>query len=337
MNVERISLSEWDRMLPSAGFEVFHTPEALSVLETHTDGELHLLGATKGEQPLALMPAFLRQNGIGTAVFSPPPGMGVPRLGPILMPTSPKRRKREKLNREFTDGALDELGGNGSRTLFRMECNAAYDDPRPFLWADFDVSNAFTYCLGIGGNVEEIRSSFSKSLRREVRDAEDLPIEIAIEGIEGVRAVYEDTRARYEEQDEPFPIEWAYVRDLVSGLGDRVRVYVARDSNGEFLSGITVLYSNEMAYFWQGGARADYEGTSVNSAVHWRIIEDIATDPDLASITRYDLMGANTERLCRYKAKFSADLVPYYVVESNGAVMTIAKTAYTFGRNYLPS
>lgn len=332
MNVERINLSEWDRMLPSDGFEVFHTREALSVLEQHADGELHLLGAKKGEQPLALMPAFVRKNGVGTTIFSPPPGMGVPRLGPILMPTSPKRRKREKLNREFTDGVLKALGGSDARTLFRMESNAAYDDPRPFVWADFDVSNAFTYCLEIDGNVEKIRSSFSKSLRREVKDAEELPIEISVEGEEGARAVYEDTRARYEEQDEAFPLEWAYVRDLVSALGERVRVYVVRDSNGEFLSGITVLYSNDMAYFWQGGARADYEGTSVNSAVHWRIIEDIATDPDLEHIRQYDLMGANTERLCRYKAKFSADLVPYYVVESNGAAMSLAKSMYSLLR-----
>lgn len=333
MNVERIDLSEWDRMLPSTGFEVFHTPEALSVLNEHADGELHLLGATKGEQPLALVPAFVQRRSMGTAVLSPPPGLGVPRLGPVLMPTSPKRRKREKLNREFAEAVVDRLGGDDSRTLFRMECNVTYDDPRPYVWAEFDIESAFTYVLDVDDmDTEPIRSSFSKSLRREIRDAEDLPIEIGLEGIEGAQAVYDDTRSRYEEQDEPFPLEWAYVRDLVDALGERARTYIARGPGGEFLSGITVLYSNDAAYFWQGGTRATYEGTSVNSAVHWRIIEDLATDPELDGVTQYDLMGANTERLCRYKSKFSAELVPYYVIESNGAAMALAKTAYSLLR-----
>ncbi len=332
MNVERITLPEWESMLPSDGFEVFHTPEALAVLDAHAEGELHLLGARKGEQPLALVPAFVRRSSIGSAVFSPPPGMGVPQLGPLLMPTSPKRRKREKLNREFADAVVDQLVESGSRTLFRMECHAGYDDPRPYLWSDFDVKNAFTYVLDIDDDTDAILSSFSKSLRREVRDATELPVEIGLEGVDGARAVYEDTRTRYEEQGESFPLEWAYVRDLVEALDERTRVYVARDPDVEFLSGITVLYSNDLAYFWQGGARATYEGTSVNGALHWRIIEDIATDPELAGIRKYDLMGANTERLCRYKAKFSADLVPYYVIESNGPAMTLAKTAYSLLR-----
>jgi hypothetical protein len=43
--------------------------------------------------------------------------MSVPRLGPILMPTSPKRRKQEKVNREFTDEILDELDIHSSRTV----------------------------------------------------------------------------------------------------------------------------------------------------------------------------------------------------------------------------
>ncbi|ADJ15450.1 lipid II:glycine glycyltransferase FemX [Halalkalicoccus jeotgali] len=331
MNVERIDLAEWERMVPD-GCEVFHTPEALSVLAEHAAGELHLLGAKKGEQPLALVPAFVRQSAVGTAVFSPPPGMGVPRLGPLLMPTSPKRRKREKLNREFTAAVVKHLVGEGSRTLFRMECPAAYDDPRPYRWTDFDVESAFTYVLAVDGDTDALLSSFSKSLRREIRDAEELSVGIETEGLDGARAVFEDTRARYAEQDEPFALEWPYVRDLLEALGDRARVYVARDPDGRFLSGITVLYSNDMAYFWQGGARATYEGTSVNSALHWRILEDLATDPELENVYKYDLMGANTERLCRYKAKFSADLVPYYVIESNGPAMTIAKTAYSLLR-----
>jgi hypothetical protein len=71
-----------------------------------------------------------------------------------------------------------------------------------------------------------------------------------------------------------------------------------------------------------------YENVSINNLLHWTILEDIATDDDLESVSKYDLVGANTERLCDYKSKFGGDLVPYYVVESAGTSMTIAKRTY---------
>lgn len=356
MRVEQLELSEWKTALPSDGFEVFHLPEALEVVDCHTDGELKLFGGFKGQQPIALLPVFVQRRSVGTAVTSPPPSLGIPRLGPILMPCSPKRSKREKVNREFTESVLQQLGPDidldrrlaeagvnsplaeqvldrldvDSRlTLFRMECNTAYGDPRPYSWGNLRVEPNFTYVLDLDGRgAEDVRRSFSKSLRREIRDAENLDVTVRTEGLRGARDVFRATEARFAEQDEPFGLTWPYVRDLFEALGDRAQTYVARDGDGEYLSGITALYSNDRAYFWQGGAKAIYEGTAVNGLIHWRLVEDLIEDPPVGSVTRYDLMGANNERLCRYKAKFGAELVPYYVVESSGAGMAVAKRAY---------
>jgi hypothetical protein len=329
MRVERLNISDWNDALPGTGVEVFHTAEALEVLDDHATGELRLYGGFKGQQPIGLFPAVVQDRSIGTAVLSPPPGFGVHRLGPVVMPTSPKQRKREKVNATFTEEVLDDIGVDDSLTLFRAVCGAGYADPRPYAWSDFDIETKFTYLLDLSETTpDEALTSFSKSLRREIRDGADLDVEIGREGIDGARAVFEDTKVRYQEQDHSFPLSWGYVRDLVDALEDRCRVYVARTPGGEFLSGITVLYSDDAAYFWQGGTRATYENVSVNSLLHWRVIRDVIEDPPIESVTNYDLMGANTERLCRYKSKFGADLVPYYVVESQGAGMDVAKRAY---------
>lgn len=356
MRVERLDLADWGDALPADGFEVFHLPEALAAIDDHAPGDLHLYGGFKGEQAVALLPLVVRDGPLGTAAFSPPPGMAVPRLGPILMPTSPKRRKREKVNREFTEGVLDRVGidltGQLARagvdspfarrvgeqvesglTFFRMLCGTDYGDPRPYVWDDLHVEPQFTYHLDLESTTPDaVKKSFSKSLRREIRDAEALDVTVDREGMDGAREVFEDTVDRYEEQDEALGLTWPYVRDLLVGLDERARTYVARDPSGNYLSGITVLYSNDSAYFWQGGTRAVHEGTSVNSLVHWRIVEDILEGSPVESVTTYDLMGANTERLCRYKAKFGADLVPYYLVESSGRTMDAAKRAYRFVR-----
>ena len=331
MRIEHVDEEEWERALPKRGFEPFHTPEALSVLDRHTSGELHRLVGYKGDQPIGIFPVIVQQRLVGKVVLSPPPSMGVPRLGPLLMPASPKQRKQEKLNQRFTEQVLERLGVDDSRTLTRFICPPTYDDPRPYTWEGMGIETAFTYSVETSdGDAEELLGSFSKSLRREIRDGQELDVAVSVEGPEAARPVHEQTRKRYEEQDRAYSLEWEYVDDLTQTLAktNRCRVYTARTPDGTFLSGITVLYSNDAAYFWQGGTRATYEGVSINSLVHWKILEDIIENPPYESIERYDLMGANTERLCQYKSKFGATLVPYYVVESSGSQMELAKKTY---------
>lgn len=329
MRVERLSLSEWGEHLPATGYEVFHTPPALSAMQRHTSGELHLFGGFKGDQPVGLLPVVEGTRAVGRTVLSPPPAMNIPRLGPIVMPTSPKQRKRERVNKTFVEAVLEELGTDGPLSLLRLITPLAYEDPRPFRWADFDLTTRYTYLVDLADtDPEAVMASFSKSLRRDVTNARDSDVTVAVEGHDATRAVFERTRARYAEQDRGFPLSWRYVSDLVAGLEDRARTYVVRDADGELLSGVTALFGPDSAYFWQGGTRAESD-VAVNSLLHWRIIEDVLTDPELASVTAYDLMGANTERLCEYKGKFAGDLVPYYEVETDGPAMNLAKTAFS--------
>ncbi|MGQ4556059.1 GNAT family N-acetyltransferase [Halobellus sp. GM3] len=329
MQLERLSVSEWADALPNSGIDVFHFPEALEVLDEHTAGSMELLGGFKGDRPTALLPVFVRDPPVGRVVTSPPPGMGVPRLGPIVMPASPKRRKQERVNQTFADLVVEELDLDAPTTLFSMTCHPQFRDPRPYRWADFDVGTRFTYRLDLADNTpDDVLGGASKSLRREISDARDLDVRIEREGQSSLRRIFEETSARYAEQGESFQQTWPYVRDLFEALGDRARVYVARGADGSFLTGVTVLYSPEDAYFWQGGSRTVYEGVAVNSVLHLRVIEDIVADPPTDSVHSYDLHGANTERLCRYKSKFGGELVPYHVVDTGGYRMTLATELY---------
>lgn len=327
MHVERLSVAEWDDVLP-AGAGVFHQRPVLEVLDAHTEGDLTLYGGFKGDQPVALLPMFVRRFPFCRVAVSPPPGLGLPHLGPVFHHNGAKRRKREQVNQAFSEQVVADLNVLAPNAVFRMVCSPGYADPRPYEWEALELAPAFTYVLDADRPLDDILGQFSRSLRREIRQGADLDVTVQVEGLDAARTVFDETAARFAEQDEPFLPTWDYVRDLVSALDDRCRVYVARDASGAFLGGITVVYSDDTAYFWQGGTRATYENVSVNSLVHWAILEDIVTDESLADITRYDLMGANTKRLSRYKAKFGPELVPYYVVESNGLGMKFAKGLY---------
>jgi hypothetical protein len=330
MELRELSLAAYERALPEEGHELFHRPAALSVLSEYAPAsELVLYGGFKGDQPVALLPVFVRDLPLGGRVVSSPvPGMHVPHMGPIAMPTSPKQRKRERVNRRFVEAVLEEVGVD-SRTLLYLLCSPAYDDPRPFEWADQSVGVSFTYDVPVdGADPETILRRFSKSRRREIRTAEEADVTVTVGDREDARSIFEQTSARFAEQDEHFGLGWPFVRDLYDALGEDARSYVARGPDGDFLSGILALRSGDAVSFWLGGVRADVENVSVNSLLHWRIVRDVAEDPALSGATRYDMVGAGEYRLSKYKSKFNPRLRRYYVVDSGGTKMDVARAAY---------
>lgn len=330
MELEELTLAEWGDALPDSGYEVFHKPAALSLLEKHSGrSSLRLLCGRKGQQIVGLFPVFINRLPLGVKIIaSPPPGMHVPHLGPIVNSSSPKQRKIERVNQRFTHAVVDELDLN-SRGLVHIVCSPEYRDPRPFTWDDLSVRTSFTYNIQLGDrDTDSVLNTFSKSRRREIRSGKKLDVSVELGDLQDVKQVYEQTKERFSEQNEYFGLSWPFVRDLYSDLQEDARVYVARGPDGSFFSGILVLYSNDSASFWLGGVRIDYEDVSMNTLLHWSIIRDIIEDPALESISRYDMVGAGEYRLSKYKSKYNPQLLPYYVVHSGGAKMEVAKVAY---------
>ena len=331
MRIEKLGFSGWEDALPDEDFDVFHTREALQVLDEHTSADLRLYGGFKGQQRIGLAPMLVHDRQVGRLVTSPPLGFGVGRLGPIVTPTSPKQRKRERVNRAFIEQLLEATGAHERTTLFRMSCDTSYTDPRSFIWAGFNVIPSFTYQIDLNPTrtPDEVLSSFSQNRRKEVRNRTDA-ISVRTDKPRGAELVYESIKERYGEQGLSLPYSKQYVLDLVDALDERARVYAAESDTGEFLSGMIVLYSNDTAYHWKGGTKRmnSDSSQSANGLLHWQIMEDILTDPALDSITQYDMYEANNERLVRYKSSFGGDLVPYYTIESKGVGMKVAKAFY---------
>jgi len=329
VTIEELDIEGWRDALPMSGYEPFHDGDALAVINDHTDAELRLFGAFKGGQTVGLLPIFVTDRVVGRTVFSPPPSMGIPQLGPIITPLSPKRRKHEQINDALADHVVETLQLDRRTTIFRMVCPAGYD-PRPYEWNGFDLQTRFTYTVDLGDtDLETIMGQFSKSLRNEMRRYGTLDLSIEREGLDSALRIYDDLVDQYAKYNAPVPMSKEFLTDLLTTLADdRWRVYVARTPDGEYQSGIIVLLSPDRAYYWQGGVAASYENVSVNTILQRVILEDLLTDPTLDSVTQYDLVGANTKRLCDYKGKFNSKLEPYYAVESSSTAMAFAKSTY---------
>lgn len=330
MNIEKLTLSEWGKALPETRFEVFHTPQMLGVIDDYTSGELHLLTGFNCGELVAFLPLFVQDGPVGaTIATSPPPGISIPHLGPILNGDGEDPEDRLTINLRFVEAMLEYIDADSTRTLLWMVCSPKYHTPCPYKKAGLDITPRFTYQVDVNhSSFEDVSDNFSKSMRWEMRKGEELDVFIERGGLEEAHAIHRAVTDLYEELNVNFSMEWEFLQDLITSLGWRCRVYVARGPEGEQLSGIVVLYSNDKAYYWMGGLRASYENISVNTLLHKRIINDIINDPPRESIETYDLVGANIERLCDYKSQFGGDLVQYNLIESENITMNIAKRAY---------
>ncbi|MDG5776846.1 GNAT family N-acetyltransferase [Haloarculaceae archaeon H-GB1-1] len=310
----------------SAQGSAFHYDEFLDVVADHLDATVHRLVGFKGQEPVGIFPVFELRKGISTAVFSPPPDMGLSQMGPAMLNVDKlKRRKAEKRRRRFIGGALDWIEDVVDPSYVHVRTHYRHQDHRPFVWNDFDLSPRYTYVLDLTPGKDEIMTEFSSDARRNVRNTDDDAFEIEERGIDAVADIVDHLRRRHEEQGISYPVTADFVSDLYRNLPDgTVRTYVCT-VDGSYASGMITLEDETSVYRWQGGARPMGDVTlPVNDLVDWRVISD-AID---RGKERYDLIGANTPQLCEYKSKFGPELESYQAAERGTRTMRMVSRLY---------
>lgn len=296
----------WNSLVErSSQTEVFHRYEALEVQVGHADATLHPFAGYEDGEPVGIFPVFELQHGFVTTAFSPPPRLRVPYLGPAMIdPDHLDAYETAERTRGFVNGVLDRLDSSLSPRYVHLRTSDRYTDTRPFLWRDFRTRTRHTYVVDLTGGRESVLSSFSSDARKNVTGADEDAYEITVEGTDAVRDIFRQVRARFERQGIDFSVPVAFAVDLYEQLPDgAVHPYVLR-TDGEFIGGILVLDDGDRVSRWQGGVRVDETDLPVNDLLDWRVM----TDAIEAGVGEYDLVGADNERISRYKAKFDPDL-----------------------------
>jgi hypothetical protein len=317
-------LDSWDDYVSrSPHGSVYHRLDALRVQAKHSGATLYPLVGFKGQEPLGLLPVFALSRAGITAVFSPPPNLWVSYLGPALINFEGlKQRRKEKRHHRFVDAAVEWIDEVVSPRYVHLRTQYEYDDPRPFIWNDFELTPRYTYLVDLTPSEDDLLSSFSSDARRNIRTDEDA-YSIEEAGPAGVRQIIEQVRSRHEEQGEAYRVTPEFVNDLRDRLPEgRVRPYVCR-IDGEFVGGMITLTHGDTVHRWQGGAKTDSD-VPVNDLIDWRIMRDAKE----RGYERYNLVGANNDRLCGYKSKFSPSVAEYYSLERSSLQMRVAARLY---------
>jgi hypothetical protein len=320
-------LEAWDGYVEqSPQGSVFHQYPFLRVLADHSGADLHPLVGYKGQEPVGLFPVFELRKGPVSTAFSPPPQLGIPYLGPVLLNYRKlKQRKLERLNKRFVRGCLDWLDEHVEPKFTRVVTTVDYDDVRPFQWADFESRPRYTYVNDLSMGAEALLQSFDRDARKPVRDAQDAQYTVERRGADGIDFVLDRINSRYDETDGRLRIDPEYVTDLYEALPDgQVRIYVGSVEGRRVSGKITLAYGDTLT-MWQGSPKPEVDlDVSINDVSNWEVM-NAAIDEGRE---RSDFTGANTERLCRYKSKFNPEPVSYYELERGTRSMNLVSDLY---------
>ena len=317
--------TEWNDLVDrSSQATPFHRAECLDVLATHANATLHPLAGFKGHEPVGIFPVFEISKGPVSAAFSPPPDLKISYLGPALVnQTKQKQRRREKTNSRFISGCLETIDETVDPKYITLRTGFEYTDSRPLIWAGFEPTTRYTYVVDLDRPEDDLLAAFSSDARSNITNTDDADFEIGQGGEAEIRRTIEELQAYHADQDVGFHITPEFVVDLWRALPeDCFRIYTCR-VDGDLVGGHITLEAGETIYGWQSWGSRE-ANVPVNDLLDWEII---TTARDRGR-SQYDLVGANNERISKYKAKFGPQLRTYQTLERGTPAMTLAADVY---------
>ncbi|WP_266075708.1 lipid II:glycine glycyltransferase FemX [Haladaptatus caseinilyticus] len=315
--------NEWNQHVDRAEHTTpFHRYEALSHLARTADADKRLLVGYKGQEPVGLFPIFEATKGPFRMVYSPPPHLEVYYLGPVLLNFEKlKQRKAERRHRTFIEQCLDWIDERIAPDYIDVRTVDRHTDLRPFSWEGFDVSPSYTYLVDLES--DDLLMQFSRDARSNIRDRDDVDCTIRDGDTDALETIIGQVQQRHDDQGKEYRIDPAFVVELSELLPEGcVRPYVC-EHDGEIVGGIVTLEYGDTIYRWQGGVKHDV-GFSVNDLLDWQIMQDAQS----RGRSRYDLVGANLPRLCRYKSKFGPEPAAYYTAQRKTTRMKAVTGVY---------
>ena len=286
---------------------VYHRAGWLSALSRASGMEILPLVARDGNEPILAVPFFAGRSGPLRIVVSPPPRLGVEYLGPIPSPQTLASRKHGEILFHAIESLLDWLQGAVKPSLIYMRTVPQLEDARGFLWAGFQVSPFYTYTIPISAPPDRLLESFDRSVRSDLRRTESR-VEVRSGGVSLLEKVHDFVSARYRAQHETFGPTVEYLTDLHRSLGPEVFQPIGAYTQGGLEAAAIVTYHRGKAAYWQGATRVSHSRLPLTDHLIWGAIR-LAKE---RGCEEFELVGANTPRLVRYKSKFAPKLQQFF-------------------------
>jgi len=297
---------KWNMLVENSSHgTIFHTWEWLKIVEKHVNMRLYPIIGMRGSNIIGIYPLFLHRNFILRAVFSPPPWVAVPYLGPVILEYEKlKQDKRESVFIAFQRKADEFIREEMKAHYSLIKTAPGILDARPLKWNGYIVEPIYNYVIDLRKGADSVFKNFKKSLRNDISRAEKKGISVEEGSKEELKWIYNAVKRRYSEQNKRVSTTEMYLLDLYDTFyPQNMKIFVAK-YEGEIVGGLLNIYKNKKILNWMGNVKTNIRGVSPNDLLHWEVIK-WATEHGLKY---YELVGANTERLCHYKSKYNPSL-----------------------------
>jgi colanic acid biosynthesis glycosyl transferase WcaI len=290
--------SSWDALVAAAREgEIFHTSAWLQLIADVYGVEAVRLGLFADGELVGGFPFHVRRMGPFRIAGSPLPGVQTPQMGPVVLPGIDPA------------AALDAFDG-----FMRQEriaaCHLVSDAPtEPALLAgrQYSVEPHATMVLDLDGRSEEdIWKGFKSECRTAIRKAEKSGVEVTpATDLTFLPEYLAMAQAVFARHGRLAPVPAAFYQTLWERFSPdgTLRVLLARHE-GEIVAGAMFLAHGRRLYYLDGVSHAQAYGLRANNLIQWSIIRWGLE----RGCTAYDLVGADTPELIRFKSTLGAQL-----------------------------
>jgi len=326
-------IKKWDDWIEgSLNSILFHKWDFLKIMEKHTKSKLHPLIGFKGEEPVGLLPVFEQKRSFLKTVFSPPPQISVPYMGPVFIGfENLPQHKKEPAYMEFFKSADAYIMETLKPNFIQMSTQPGSLDCRQFKWIGYETEAMYNYVVDLTGGEGKIWGDFKKKLRQDIKRTEKKGITVSEGGREELLYVYNSVSERYAEQGQDPSLPKQFLLDVYDKFHPQnIRIFVAK-FNGEPIAGLIDIYFKDRAESWVGNVKSAISGIHPNDLLQWHTIKWACEH----GLKQYIIMGANTPRLSPFKLKYNPQIEinfqakkysPFYIEWAEHAYKTLKRT-----------
>jgi len=318
-------LKKWDEFVDSTQMgTIFHKINWLRAAESHTKSKFYPLIGYKGEELIAIFPIFYIRKHFLKMVFSPPPKCEIPYLGPIFINIEKMNQiKIESILNNFIESSLNFFINKLKPDYCNIASPPGMNDLRSFIWNNFRVYPRYDYVVIIE-KPNMLINDFPRTLRQNIRKMEKEDIHVYIGSIDDVKKIHQLITKRYEEQNMKFPASIDYLLEIYRNFSPQNMKTFVLKYKGNIIGGVIKLIYKKIIFDWIGNPKVDILRGAPNDFLHFNIIKWAYNE----GLEKYNLIGANTKRLLKFKKKYNPILELSFVSEKTNIKGLIGRTLY---------
>lgn len=293
----------------SADGTVFHKTQWLEPISAWQSLNFSIAACFKGGKIIGGM-AFTWKKKFGKIPIIQMP-LKTPVFGPVISYTNTKYRS--KIERQV-QATVQELSNflMSDYQLFHAQFPSSVTDVRPYAWKGFSTSIHYTYRTLLTKDFD-LSSVVESDITRRIKKASQLTYSHLEDNSEHyISQAWDLEQKSFQRQN--FQQKSNNRNNFVEMVQKLVKENVAQvytiDHEGKSVASIIMIQDlvKKAAYYWMAGADKEYLSTGLNQLLMIQVIQKYQK----ADFESFDLVGADTESIARYKSTFNFPLIPIY-------------------------